>query len=112
VLPYTILAGLGFVLVGFGVSCVVPMVFSLAGRSKNMSSSSALASISTVGYFGFVVVPPFVGYVAQAINLRVAFGIIALFGALIVYFVSKIKENDTGASNESPGSSVVSALSD
>jgi fucose permease len=112
VLPYTILAGLGFILVGFGVSCVVPMVFSLAGRSKNMSSSSALASISTVGYLGFLFVPPFVGLVAQAVNLRVAFVIIALFGALIVLFVSKIKEDDAGAPDEGPGSSVVSALSD
>lgn len=92
-LPYTITASLGFILVGFGVSCVVPMVFSLAGKSKNMSSSSALASISTVGYFGFVLVPPFVGYVAHAASLRLSFGIIALFGGLIIYLVSKI--NDT-----------------
>jgi len=93
-LPYTITAGLGFILVGLGVSCIVPMVFSLAGRSKNMSSSSALASISTVGYLGFVLVPPFVGYIAQLSNLRIPFGIVALFGGLIVYFVSKLDDDN------------------
>ena len=97
--PYIVTAQLGFILVGFGVSCVVPMVFSLAGKSKNMSSSSALASISTVGYLGFVLVPPLVGYVAHAASLRLSFGIIAIFGALIVFMVSKIKDdaeqNDT-----------------
>ena len=93
-LPYTATAAIGFILVGFGVSCVVPMVFSLAGRSKNMSSSSALASISTVGYLGFVLVPPFVGFVAQTASLRLSFAIIAIFGAVIVYFVSKIKEDN------------------
>jgi fucose permease len=92
-LPYTATAMFGFILVGFGVSCVVPMVFSLAGKSKTMSSSSALASISTVGYLGFVLVPPFVGYVAQAASLRVSFAIIALFGGVIVYLVSKIRED-------------------
>jgi MFS family permease len=89
-LPYLITAALGFILIGFGVSCVVPMVFSMAGKSKSMSSSSALASISTVGYLGFVLVPPFVGFVAQNASLRMSFGIIALFGAMIVVLVSKL----------------------
>jgi MFS family permease len=101
-LPYTITAGFGFILVGFGVSCIVPMVFSLAGRSKNMSSSSALASISTVGYLGFVLVPPFVGFIAQAVNLRLAFSVIALFGGLIIYLVSKIKEPDPSQEQIAP----------
>ena len=93
VLPFTVTAGLGYILVGFGVSCIVPMIFSLAGKSKNMSSSSALASISTVGYLGFVLVPPMVGYVAQAASLRWSFGIIAIFGAMIVYLVTKLNDD-------------------
>ena len=92
-LPYLIPAVIGFILIGFGVSCIVPMIFSLAGKSKNMSSSSALASISTIGYLGFLFVPPFVGFIAQNTNLRWSFGIIALFGALIVYLVSKISDD-------------------
>jgi MFS family permease len=92
-LPYLITAVFGFILVGFGVSCIVPMIFSLAGKSKNMSSSSALASISTIGYLGFLFVPPFVGFIAQTTNLRWSFGIIAMFGALIVYLVSKISDD-------------------
>lgn len=93
-LPYPVTATIGFILVGFGVSCVVPMVFSLAGKSKSMSSSSALASISTIGYTGFLLVPPFVGYIAHASGIRLSFGIIALFGAMIVFLVSKIKGAD------------------
>lgn len=103
VLPFTVTAGLGYILVGFGVSCIVPMIFSLAGKSKNMSSSSALASISTVGYLGFVLVPPMVGYIAQAANLRWSFGIIAIFGAVIVYLVSMIKETNEKTALQIPG---------
>jgi fucose permease len=102
-LPFTITAGLGYILVGFGVSCIVPMIFSLAGKSKNMSSSSALASISTVGYLGFVLVPPMVGYIAQAANLRWSFGIIAIFGAVIIYLVSRIKETNEKTVLQIPG---------
>jgi len=93
-LPYVATALLGFVLVGFGVSCVVPMVFSLAGKSKTMSSSSALASISTVGYLGFVLVPPLVGFISQNFGLRISFSIISLFGAGVVYLVSKLKDGE------------------
>jgi fucose permease len=100
-LPFTITAMLGFVLVGLGVSCVVPMIFSLAGKSKNMSSSSALASISTVGYTGFLIVPPFVGYIAHASSIRWSFGIIAFFGVMMVWLVSKIKTEDSHAAGES-----------
>ena len=95
-------AGLGFVAVGLGVSCIVPLVFSMAGKSTKMSSGSALAAISTVGYLGFLIVPPLVGFVAQALSLRWSFGIIGLLGALIVYLVSRV-ERPSGAP-ESPHS--------
>jgi len=101
VLPYTVTVMAGFVLAGLGVSCVVPMIFSLAGKSKNMSSSSALASISTVGYIGFLIVPPFVGYIAHASSIRLSFGIIALFGVMIVWLVAKLKTDDSHSADES-----------
>jgi len=86
-LPYGPTAGLGFILTGFGVSCVIPMVFSMAGRSVGMSSGSAIASVSTVGYLGFLIVPPLVGSVAQAAGLRIAFGMMVGFGLLITVLV-------------------------
>ena len=96
-IPYLIPAAIGFALVGLGVSCIVPLVFSMAGRSKTMSSGQALAAISTVGYIGFLLMPPFVGFVAQAFNLRWSFGIIAILGFVIILMVSTIKEEKGGA---------------
>ena len=69
------------------VSCVIPMVFSMAGRSVGMSSGSAIASVSTVGYFGFLIVPPLVGSVAQAAGLRSAYAMMIGFGGLITVLV-------------------------
>jgi len=90
--PSQLIAAIGFVMVGFGVSCIVPMVFQLAGRSKTMSGGAALASISSVGYLGFLLVPPFVGFIAEAISLRVSFGLIALLGLMIVLLVYRIND--------------------
>jgi MFS family permease len=101
-LPFMVTVLPGFIMVGFGVSCVVPMIFSLAGKSKTMSSSSALAAISTIGYLGFVIVPPFVGYVAQAASLRLSFGVIALLGGVIIYLVSKINDEQEQAEPVAP----------
>jgi MFS family permease len=86
-LPYPSTAIIGFILTGFGVSCVIPMVFSMAGRSEGMSSGSAIAAVSTVGYLGFLIVPPLVGTVAQLAGLRSAYAMMAVFGVLIIILV-------------------------
>jgi MFS family permease len=88
-LPYPVTAAVGFILTGFGVSCVVPLVFSLAGKTKSLNSASALASISTIGYLGFLLVPPTVGYVAQAAGIRFSFALMAALGTVIVWLMRK-----------------------
>ncbi|MBE7170184.1 MAG: MFS transporter [Williamsia sp.] len=91
-LPYPVIAGMGFTLVGLGVSCVVPLVFKMAAQSAATSSGHALASISSIGYLGFLLVPPMVGFVAQKADLRWSFGIIATLGLLLVAMVYSIRE--------------------
>ncbi|AXY73339.1 MFS transporter [Paraflavitalea soli] len=90
--PNTYVAAVGFIMVGFGVSCVVPMTFSMAGKVKNMSGGPAIAAVSTVGYLGFLIVPPVVGFIAKAINIRLSFAIMSLLGLLILWMVGKFSE--------------------
>ena len=90
--PTTLVAGLGFVLGGLGVSCVVPLVFSLVGKANPLRVGAAIASVSTVSYFGFLVVPPLVGFVAKAASLRWSFALVALLGGLVVWVVRKLPE--------------------
>ncbi|MGZ3835370.1 MAG: MFS transporter, partial [Mucilaginibacter sp.] len=92
-LPYTVPAIIGYAFIGLGVSCMVPLVFSVAGKSKSMSGGPAIAAVSTVGYLGFLLVPPIVGFVAQAANLRWSFAAIGLLGLVIVWMTSKIVED-------------------
>ena len=89
--PWLFPALAGFLLVGAGVSSVVPLVYSAAGRSKVLSPGVALAAVSPIGYLGFLVGPPFIGFIAQAFNLRVSLGLIAVLGSVIVLIASTIK---------------------
>lgn len=79
-LPTVPAATLGFMLVGFGVSSVVPIVYSLAGKTTTMSTGQALAAVSTVGFAGFLAGPPLIGFMAELTNLRWSFLMIAFIG--------------------------------
>ncbi len=67
-LPFTPTAIVGFYHDGLGVSCIIPLVFSLAGQLTKTSSGAAIASVSTIGYFGFLAVPPSVGFIAEVLG--------------------------------------------
>ncbi len=78
--PALIPATFGFLLVGLGVSSIVPLVYGAAGRSKTMNAGVALAAVSTIGFMGFLVGPPSIGFIAQASSLRWSFALIAALG--------------------------------
>ena len=91
--PYIFTATAGCLLVGLGVSCVVPVVYGLAGKSTNMAPGLALAAVSTISFLGFLIGPPLIGFVAQASSLRWSFAIIAALGLGTTFLARKIKNN-------------------
>jgi len=90
-LPNLITAIAGFLLVGAGVSSVIPLVYSAAGKSKVLSPGVALAAVSTIGFLGFLMGPPIIGLVAGATSLRVSFFIIAIMGLCVSVFSTRTK---------------------
>lgn len=78
--PWVSLAG--FVLVGAGYATVVPCVFSAAGRMPGVPTGVALASVTTMGYLGFLMGPPLIGFVAEGIGLQGA--LVLLIGASLL----------------------------
>lgn len=89
--PYIVPATIGFLLVGIGVSSVVPLVYSSAGKSKTLSPGVALTAVSTIGFLGFLLGPPVVGFMAQAFSLRWSFTLIAVLGLGTTILASQIK---------------------
>ena len=90
--PYIITATIGFLMVGFGVSAIVPLCYAMAGRSTKMAPSLAIAAVSSIGFIGFLMGPPLIGYIAQAFSLRISFTVIACLGASIYFMAPRLKE--------------------
>ena len=88
--PHIYTATLGFLLVGIGVSSIVPLVLALAGKSDTLPPGVAIAAVSTVGFLGFLIGPPLIGFIAEALNLRWSFALIAIFSASNVWLAAGI----------------------
>lgn len=91
IFPFISTATIGFLLVGIGVSSVVPLVYGLAGKSGTMSPGVALAAVSSVGFLGFLVGPPLIGFISQFAGLRLAFTVIAVIGFGTSILATKVK---------------------
>ena len=89
--PYLISCTLAFMLVGLGVSSMVPSVYSAAGRHSKVPTGIALATVSSVSFLGFLMGPPLIGYISQAAGLRYSFAVIGVFGIGITLLVSRVK---------------------
>jgi len=89
--PHIVTATLGFLIVGLGVSSIVPMVYSSAGKVSTASPGMALAAVSSISFLGFLMGPPLIGYIAELSSLRYSFAVIGLLGFGIAGLVSKLK---------------------
>lgn len=73
----------GFILIGFGSSNLVPVIFRLAGEQKLMPSSLAIAAVTTTGYSGILLGPALIGFISQVTSLKFAFISLAVLTILI-----------------------------
>ena len=84
-----------FALVGFGLANIIPMVFRLVGNHSEVNAGAGIASVATIGYLGFLVGPPLVGFISEAFSLRMAMLVIGILIAslLVVARVVSLPEN-------------------
>ncbi|GCF11459.1 MFS transporter [Dictyobacter arantiisoli] len=78
IFPWTPLVLLGLGCVGLGLSVLFPLVLSAAGRLFKNSSETAISTLATCGYTGFLVGPPVIGFVADHFGLRISLGFVVL----------------------------------
>ena len=90
--PTIVMATIGFLIIGFGVSSIIPLMFSTAGKIKEVASGIAIATVSGIGFFGFLIGPPLIGYIAQLAGLQYSFAVIAVLGLGITLLINRIKE--------------------
>jgi predicted MFS family arabinose efflux permease len=91
-----VVALVGFGLVGAGFATVVPLVFSAAARIPGVAPEVGLASVTTLGYVGFLAGPPLIGFVAEARSLPFALWLVAAASAIIFLFAPAVAERRPG----------------
>jgi predicted MFS family arabinose efflux permease len=74
-LDHYVLAVTGFALVGLGLSNIVPILISAAGRSD--APGSAIAFVVSFGYAGYLASPPILGIIAAQSSLAAMFLVVA-----------------------------------
>lgn len=81
----TALALVGFVCVGAGLATLFPITLSAAARAPGMAPGAGIAAMSSTGYFGFLVGPPLIGFVAELVGLRGALVLVVAAGVTIFF---------------------------
>jgi MFS family permease len=83
----------GFGLIGAGLACGFPLILSAAARTPGVAASTAIAAMATAGYTGFLVGPPLLGTMAEAVTLRGALGLLGLVGVLVAVFGGAVEHH-------------------
>jgi MFS family permease len=74
----------GLALGGAGISVAAPTLLGAAGRgAADAERGSAVASVTTIAYFGFLSGPPLMGVVSGALDLRAGMAMLAGVAVLL-----------------------------
>lgn len=87
----------GFALAGAGFSVIVPLVFGSGGRVPGVHPGAGIATVTGLGYLGFLAGPPAIGFLAQAFGLRYALILVVIMcivAATLAGAVAKTDEAD------------------
>ena len=83
-------AMVGFALVGAGVAPVAPILFNAATRVPGVSRAAAIASVTSIGYSGFMVGPPLIGALAHATSLTAALSVVVVGATCLAVGARKV----------------------
>jgi len=101
---------IGLFLVGAGLSNVVPVTYSTAGNIKGIEPAAGIAIASTIGYSGFFVGPPAIGYLADSFGLRIGLCFTMGLFLIMLYMIRFITRREKSISNPSQKTKSVSTI--
>ncbi|WP_296509045.1 MFS transporter [Rhodoferax sp.] len=79
--PVVAIVGCG--LVGAGLAMIVPILYGAASRVPGTTPAAAIAAVSSIGYAGFMVGPPLIGFIAQHASLTAAMGVVVVAATIL-----------------------------
>lgn len=85
---------IGFGLFGVGLASIIPMVFSAAGNQPGLAAGTAVATVSAVGWIGFMIGPPLIGLVAAHSSLSIALIVFPVLTGFVALAAPRIRALD------------------
>ena len=83
--PIVIIAILGYIMIGFGSCCIVPVLFRASANIPGVSTVEGYAMVTTGGLIGFLTGPSVIGFIAEKSNLSKGLSLLILMGLLSAY---------------------------
>jgi len=85
--PLVLLSIVGYLLVGIGCSCIVPVLFSASANIPNVSTVEGFAMVTTGGLIGFLTGPSLIGFISEKSDLSKGLSLLILM-ALVAAVVA------------------------
>lgn len=86
-----IINSIGFMLIGLGISCVVPTLYSIVGDKAKTPVGTALTIMSSISFVGPLVAPLLVGAISDSHGMEWAYLAVGLLGGCIVVIAALSK---------------------
>jgi hypothetical protein len=87
--PHPVISILAYGVAGLGIGNIAPILFGGGGRLEPSAPGRGIAAVVALGYAGFVVGPPFIGFLGEAVGLSVALGVVVA-GAVIIALSARL----------------------
>jgi MFS family permease len=81
----------GFTILGLGLSAVIPVTFSTAGRLGEDVAGPAITVVSSIAVMGSLAGPPLIGFAAEVVGLPAALGVVSLLAFVAAGLVWAVK---------------------
>jgi len=102
--PIVSVAIVGYILIGLGCCCIVPVLFSTSGKIPDVSPVEGFAMVTTGGLIGFLTGPSLIGIISQKLNLSAGLSLLIflMIAAAVISWRNKFLESKKTLTKEMP----------
>ncbi|MDQ6842840.1 MAG: MFS transporter [Bacteroidota bacterium] len=83
--PAVLIGILGYVMVGLGCCCIVPVLFRTSANIPGVTTVEGYAMVTTGGLIGFLTGPSVIGFISEKASLPKGLSLLILMGILSAY---------------------------
>lgn len=83
--PVVIVAITGYIMVGLGCCCIVPVLFRASANIPGVSTVAGFAMVTTGGLIGFLTGPSVIGFISEKSNLSKGLSLLILMSCLSAF---------------------------